>query len=256
MRKYATELVGTFFLVFTICCSVRSGAPLAPLAIGAVLAAMVFAGGHVSGAHYNPAVTLAVFLRGRLPGHEVLPYWAAQVTGALLAAISARGVVDTGPVTAFSVSGGRLAAAFVAELLVTFALAYVVLNVATSKDHPNNSFYGLAIGFTVLAGAVAVGGVSGGVFNPAVAFGVSTAGLVSWSMLWVYLVANLAGGAAAAVAFRAVNPDDIAVETAESAADAEARVRWHRAALEAAALTAPAGTEATRQPVSGERAGS
>jgi aquaporin Z len=256
MRKYATELIGTFFLVFTICCSVGSGAALAPLAIGAVLAAMVFAGGHISGAHYNPAVTLAVFLRGRLPSSDVLPYWVAQVAGALLAAFAARGVVDTGPAsTAFTVSGGRLAAAFTAELVVTFALAYVVLNVATSKDHPDNSFYGLAIGFTVLAGAVAVGGISGGVFNPAVAFGVSTAGLVSWSMLWVYLVANLAGGAAAAVAFRALNPDDIAVADAETSADAEARARWHRAALEASALTAPGGTAATREPVSGERTG-
>jgi aquaporin Z len=271
MRKYATELVGTFFLVFTICCSVLSAAPLAPLAIGAVLVALVFAGGHVSGAHYNPAVTLAVFLRGRLPGREVLPYWASQVAGGLLAAAAARAVVDTGPAAAFTASGDRLVAALLAELLVTFALAYVVLNVATSKDHPNNSFYGLAIGFTVLAGAVAVGGVSGGVFNPAVAFGVSAAGLVSWSMLWVYLVANLAGGAAAAVAFRAVNPDDLAVESGtETGADTRAdtrtdtgihtgtdadaeRVRWHREALAAStpqpAGTAPAGTEPVRQTV-------
>ena len=112
-------------------------------------------------------------------------------------------------------SGHALAAAFVAELLVTFALAYVVLNVATSRDHPNNSFYGLAIGFTVMAGAISVGGISGGVFNPAVAVGVSTAGLVPWSMLWVYLVANLAAGALAAVTFRALNPADVAVEVVE-----------------------------------------
>jgi aquaporin Z len=258
MRKYATELVGTFFLVFTICCSVLTSAPLAPLAIGGVLVALVFAGGHISGAHYNPAVTLAVFLRGRLPGSEVLPYWIAQVAGGLLAAITARGVIEGAPVAvAFTASGQRLAAAFVAELLVTFALAYVVLNVATSKDHPNNSFYGLAIGLTVTAGAIAVGGVSGGVFNPAVAFGVSAAGLVSWSALWMYLVANLAGGAAAAVAFRALNPDDVAAEvTAEAAssADIEARYRDHRAALEASALTAPG--EAGRQPVGGDRTGS
>jgi aquaporin Z len=239
MRKYATELVGTFFLVFTICCSVRAGAALAPLAIGGVLVALVFAGGHISGAHYNPAVTLAVFLRGRLPAADVLPYCVAQVVGGLLAALTARGVVDTGPSSPLSLSGQPLAAAFTAELLVTFALAYVVLNVATSKDHPDNSFYGLAIGFTVMAGAVSVGGISGGVFNPAVAVGVSTAGLVSWSMLWVYLVANLAGGAAAAVAFRAVNPDDLAVPAgiAADSGDAQERVRSHRAAMEASALT-------------------
>jgi len=211
LRKYATEFIGTFFLVFTICTTVLSGFSLAPLAIGLVLAAMVFAGGHISGAHYNPAVTLAVWIRGRLATREVLPYMAAQAAGAAAAAGLARLVIDKAPATAFQATGRHLLAALIAELLVTFALAYVVLNVATSKDHPNNSFYGLAIGFTVLAGAFAVGGVSGGVFNPAVALGASTAGLLSWSMIWVYLVANLAGGALAAVAFRALNPGDLEV---------------------------------------------
>jgi aquaporin Z len=210
MRKYLTEFIGTFFLVFTVCCTVLAGAQLAPLAIGLVLAAMVFAGGHVSGAHYNPAVTVAVYVRGKLDATEILPYVASQVVGALAAAGVARFVVDTSPKAAFHVSGRHLAAAVVVELLVTFALAYVVLNVATSKDHPNNSFYGLAIGATVLAGAVAVGPISGGVFNPAVAVGVSAAGLVSWSMLWVYLVANLAAGALAGIVFRIINPDDVA----------------------------------------------
>jgi len=209
MRKYATEFVGTFFLVFTICHAVMSKAGLAPLAIGAVLVALVFAGGHISGAHYNPAVTVAVFLRGRLPAREVAPYFAAQILAGSAAAGIARWMAGppTGPPLA--VQGKGIAVAFVAELLVTFALAYVVLSVATSKDHPNNSFYGLAIGFTVLAGAVSVGGLSGGVFNPAVAIGVSIAGLISWSMLWIFLVANLAGGALAAAAFRLLNPDDL-----------------------------------------------
>ncbi|OLB78105.1 MAG: porin [Actinobacteria bacterium 13_2_20CM_2_71_6] len=211
MRKYATEFIGTFFLVFTICVSVQSGPALAPLAIGVVLAAMVFAGGHISGAHYNPAVTVAVWIRGRLAAREVGPYIAAQVAGAVVAAGIVRTVLGLHPAAAFQVTGRHLVAAFAAELLVTFALAYVVLNVATSKDHPNNSFYGLAIGFTVMSGAVGVGGISGGVFNPAVAFGVSTAGMVSWSMLWVYLVANLAAGALAGVAFRALNPADLEV---------------------------------------------
>jgi aquaporin Z len=211
MRKYLTEFIGTFFLVFTIVVSVISGAALAPLAIGGVLMVMVFAGGHISGAHYNPAVTVAVWLRGRLATREVAPYMVAQVLGALCAAGLGRFVVDAHPAAAFHVTGKHLATAFVAELLVTFALAYVVLNVATSKDHPNNSFYGLAIGFTVMAGAVGVGGISGGVFNPAVAIGVSTAGLISWSMIWVYLVANLVAGAAAAMVFRALNPADLEV---------------------------------------------
>lgn len=209
MRRYTTEFIGTFFLVFTVCTAVLANAALAPLAIGAVLMTMIFAGGHISGGHFNPAVSLAVFLRGRLSARDLGPYMGAQVLAGLVAAGVARFVVDVKP-TAFSVSGRDLAAAFVAELLFTFALAWVVLNVATSKDHPNNSFYGLAIGFTVLAGAVAVGGVSGAAFNPAVGIGVSVAGLASWSMIWVYLVATLAGGAVAGFAFRALNPDDLA----------------------------------------------
>jgi aquaporin Z len=208
MRHYAVEFIGTFFLVLTVCCVVLFNAALAPLAIGAVLAAMIFAGGHISGGHFNPAVTLAVFLRGRMAARDVGPYMAAQMVGGTLAALIARLVVDA-TTTPFSVSGRDLVAAFVVELLFTFALAYVVLNVATSQAHPNNSFYGLAIGFTVLAGAVAVGGVSGGAFNPAVGFGTAVAGVASWSMLWVYVLATLAGGAAAAYAFRALNPKDL-----------------------------------------------
>jgi aquaporin Z len=211
MRRYVTEFIGTFFLVFTIVLTGLAGAALAPLAIGVVLAALVFAGGHTSGAHYNPAVTVAVWLRGKLPTTDVLPYMLAQIAGAVAAAGIGWYAADAQPPTAFHVSGRHLVAALAVELLVTFALAFVVLNVATSKDHPNNSFYGLAIGFTVLAGAVSVGGISGGVFNPAVAIGVSAAGMISWSMLWVYLVANLAGGALAAAAFRALNPADLAV---------------------------------------------
>jgi aquaporin Z len=143
----------------------------------------------------------------------------AQIVGASAAAGITRWMVGPASGPAFAAHGKGIAAALVAEVLITFALAYVVLNVATSKDHPNNSFYGLAIGFTVLAGAVAVGGISGGVFNPAVAFGVSIAGLVSWSMLWVYVVANLAGGALAAVAFRLFNPTDLHETSVPTAAD-------------------------------------
>lgn len=211
MRKYATELIGTFFLVFTVCCAVLAGAPLAPLAIGIVLAAMIFAGGHISGGHFNPAVSIAVFFRGRLSLTDLGGYIAAQLVAGLLAAGAARLVVDAKP-TALHASGRDLAAAFLAELLFTFALAYVVLNVATSKDHPNNSFYGLAIGGTVLAGATAVGAVSGGAFNLAVALGASAAGLLSWSLIWVYIVTNLAGGILAALAFRALNPHDLVEE--------------------------------------------
>jgi aquaporin Z len=207
MRRYATEFVGTFFLVFTVCAAVLGKATLAPLAIGAVLAAMIFAGGHISGGHYNPAVSLAAYVRGRLGLIDLAWYAGAQIVAGVVAALAAKYAVDA-PADKLSLSGADVPRAFLVELLFTFALAYVVLNVATSKDHPNNSFYGLAIGFTVLAGAVAVGGVSGGAFNPAVGIGVLVAGLASVSLLWIYLVATLAGGALAGIVFRLLNPDD------------------------------------------------
>jgi aquaporin Z len=207
-RKYAVELIGTFFLVFTVGASVIGASPLAPLAIGAALMVMVYAGGHISGGHYNPAVTMAALVRGRIGPRDAAGYWVAQLVAGLLAAVVVRWVVNPANVTTRTMSGHGLTAAFVAELLFTFALAYVVLNVATSRSHPNNSFYGLAIGFTVVAGAFAVGGISGGVFNPAVALGGAAMGLFAWSTFWIYLVVQLVAGAAAGFAFRALNPDD------------------------------------------------
>ena len=207
MNKYITELIGTFFLVLTIGCSVLAGGPhvVPPLAIGAVLMVMVFAGGHVSGAHYNPAVTLAVFLRGRCPAGDVVPYIASQIVGAALAAGAVKFLTGGVEVPLLFPAAGP---ALVAEFLFTFALAYVVLNVATSKATSGNSFYGLAIGMTVMSGAFAVGTISGGAFNPAVAVGICAMGLVPWSSFWIYLVANFAGATAAAMTFKRLNPKD------------------------------------------------
>jgi len=102
----------------------------------------------------------------------------------------------------------NLAPALLVEFLFTFALCYVVLNTATSKSTEGNSYYGLAIGFTVLAGAYAVGPVSGAAFNPAVAIGISVMGLSAISNIWIYLAANFVGGAIAALVFNGLNTDD------------------------------------------------
>ncbi|WP_082951545.1 MIP/aquaporin family protein [Mycobacterium sp. 852002-51057_SCH5723018] len=209
--KYAVEAIGTFFLVFTVGAAVGSRSPLAPLAIGAVLMVMVYAGGHLSGGHYNPAVTLAVLARRRIGLRDAVAYWLVQLGAGVLAAVVVRTVIDPAQLAAtatVTLSGRALVAAFVAELLFSFALCYVVLNVATSKDHPDNSFYGLAIGFTVVAGAVAVGAISGGAFNPAVTLGAAVMGMFAWPTLWVYLVAQVIAGATAGVVFLALNSDD------------------------------------------------
>jgi aquaporin Z len=207
MNKYVMEFIGTFFLVLTIGMSVIAGGSgvIPPLAIGSVLMVMIFAGGHISGGHYNPAVTLGVWMRGRTETKDVVPYMIFQTAGALIAAAVVK-YLDPAAVV-----HPHFLAVFpelLAEFLFTFALVFVVINTATAKGTSGNSFYGLAIGFTVLAGAFAMGSVTVGVFNPAVAVGVSVMGMVAWSKLWVFLVANFLGGAAAALTFKFLCPND------------------------------------------------
>lgn len=205
MKKYLVEFIGTFFLVFTVGCTVIApgAGSLAPVAIGASLMVMVFAGGHVSGGHYNPAVTLAVWIRGKCETRDVVPYWVAQIAAALVAAWMVGRIKMQGAATPLAIAGWK--PAFVAEFLFTFALCWVVLNAATSKGTSGNSFYGLAIGSTVMVGAFAVGGVSGGAFNPAVATGITVMGLSFWGNYWVLLAGELAGSIAAATAYKVVN---------------------------------------------------
>ncbi len=214
LAKLLTEFIGTFFLVLTIGLTALIGSTFAPFAIGGILMAMIYMGGHVSGAHYNPAVTLAVWLRGRLPAAEVVPYMLAQVAAGVLAAVVAH-LVTGDVLQVHPAAETGLGAFFLLELLFTFALALVILHVATASGTAGNDFYGLAIGLVVLAGALAAGPISGGAFNPAVALGpvlidvlVGDGGTLA--SLWVYLVAPASGGALAALVFRAQNPADAA----------------------------------------------
>ncbi len=200
-EEYVTEFIGTFFLVLTIC---TASGPLAPLAIGAALMVMVYMGGPISGAHYNPAVSLAVLLRGKLTAGEFVPYVVAQIVGAFAAAAVAK--IITGQTTAVAPGAnvGNMAA-LTAEILFTFALALVVLNVATASKAEGNSYYGLAIGFTVMTGAVAVGDISGGAFNPAVGIGAPLTRAIadngSLGHIWLYVVGPCTGATAAAFVY-------------------------------------------------------
>nr|MBA2305687.1 aquaporin [Acidobacteriota bacterium] len=193
-----------FFLVLTIGMVVidPGAGALAPIAIGSVLMVLVYAGGHISGAHYNPAVTLAIFIRGKASASDLVGYWVAQFIGGALGAMLANAfkagaLVTTAPINTLP--------ALLAEFVFTFALAYVVLNVATTRGTEGNSYYGLAIGFTVMAGAFAVGPVSGAVFNPSVALGATIMGLFEMSDIWIFLVANFLGAAAAGLLFKALD---------------------------------------------------
>jgi aquaporin Z len=208
MKKYLVEFIGTFFLVLTVGMTViepGAAGELAPLAIGSALMIMVYAGGHVSGGHFNPAVTVAVWLRGRCSQADVPGYIGSQITAGIVAAFVVLGLKGDPSVSARAIA---VFPALVAELVGTFALAYVVLNVATAKGTAGNSFYGLAIGFTVMTMAFALSPISGGAFNPAVAVGITVMHLAKVSNLWIYLAANFAAGALAAIAFKLINPED------------------------------------------------
>ncbi len=215
-RKLVVEFIGTFFLVFTVGMAVANAGDLAPLAIGSALMVMIFAGGHISGGHYNPAVSTAVFLRGKMEQNEYAAYVVTQIVGGVVAALVVIILDFNYDETADLAGAGKM---LIVEFLFTFALAYVVLNVATTRGTEGNSYYGLAIGFTVVVGAYAVGAVSGGAFNPAVAVGAMVMGLFAWGDIWIYLLANFAGGAAAAFVFlftlpgEKVEGDIVAAET-------------------------------------------
>ena len=208
MAKYLVEFIGTLVFVATIGMTVMEpgAGDLAPLAIGSALMVMVYAGGHISGGHYNPAVTLSVWLRGRCSAADIPGYMIAQILGALAAVFIV--LFLKGFPTLEAANPPPVVESLAAELLFTFALCYVVLNVATAKATEGNSYFGLAIGFTVLIGALAVGGISGGAFNPAVAVGITAMGLSPWDSLWIFLAANFAGGILAAIVFRIAHPDD------------------------------------------------
>src|SRR5215471_11676251 len=206
MNKYIAEFIGTFFLVLTVGCTVvgAGSGVIAPLAIGAALMVMVFAGGHISGGHYNPAVTLGVLLRGKLQPADVVPYWIAQLAGAAVAALLVNKVLRAG--IAVTPIAPHIGPALLAEFLFTFALVYVVLNAATAEGTSGNSFYGLAIGMTVMTGAFAVGDISGGAFNPAVALGISILGISNWPNIWMYWVPEFVAAVVAAIVFNMINP--------------------------------------------------
>jgi len=206
MRKYIVEFIGAFFLLFVIgLCVIEPGAgAMAPLAIGTILMVMVYAGGHISGGHYNPAVTLGVWIRGKCETKDVPFYMIAQILGAAAASLL---VLKLKSNAIISAAAPNTINALIAESIFTFALVYVVLNVATSKKTAGNSYYGLAIGFTLMAAAYAIGNISGCAINPAVAIGLTIMGLSKLSNLWIFIAANFVGGVLAAVIFNFLNTE-------------------------------------------------
>jgi aquaporin Z len=190
--RYAFEAIGTFLLVIAVGAAAESGGPLGVVGIGAVLIAMVYAGGH-----YNPAVTLAVLVRRRVGLSEAIVHWASQIGAGILAAAVVGAIVDPSIAAAaatIALTGHTLVAAFAVELLVIFVLCYM----ASGGDHRDDSDYSLAIGTTTVAGAFAVAAIAGGAFNPTLSLGAEVT-------LSVYLVAQVLGGIAACASSLATN---------------------------------------------------
>jgi|LWDU01.1.fsa_nt_gi aquaporin Z len=204
MKNYITEFIGTFFLVLSIGLT-ATNPDIAPVAIGAMLMVMVYMGGHISGAHYNPAVSIAMIIRGLLSVKEAINYILSQLAGAILAALLVNWL--GGEVMKIAPKDPNVLHILVVEAIFTFALVLVILNVATNPKTEGNSYYGLAIGFTIMAAAFVGGGISGGVYNPAVGTGPILVDLImgdgdTLSNLWYYLVGPIVGAVLAAYVYK------------------------------------------------------
>ena len=201
-QKLTTEFIGTFFLSLTICTAAVYGSAgdYAPFGIAATLMVMIYAGGHISGAHYNPAVTVSIYLRGACDKDEVLPYIASQLIAAVSAAIVVENLLRPDELSPVAFELGT--DAVVAELLFTFALAYVILNVATTESTSGNGYYGAAIALVVLAGAITVGSISLASFNPAVTSALIVSGKLTLADSWMHFVPQFVGAVMATYVYK------------------------------------------------------
>ena len=204
MRKYVVELLGTGFLFLTISMvtlGTGGAGGMGPVAVACILAALIYAGGPISGAHYNPAITISFWLRGTFPARGIIPYILAQLAGVVLATLAAMHLFDGTRAETMDFLAVGASRVMLAEFLLTFLLAFVILCVATAPGAEGNQYFGIAIGFVVLGGAISVGGISGAVFNPAVGVGLAWIGAVSWSQSWMLFIPQFAAAALAAFVF-------------------------------------------------------
>lgn len=220
VEAYVSEFVGTFFLVLTIGFNVLQNTALAPISIGAMLMVMIFATGKVSGGHFNPAVTLGVYARGNITGDCACAYAMTQLLAGLVAGCCYLSILGA----SFSLGPGigyTLGSVCIVEVLFTTALVFVVLSVATTMQDDGNWYFGLAIGFTVMAAAFAIGPISGCSLNPAVAVGVLMSnflhtGSLRVSILLVYMITPLIGSLIAIVLFQIIREQEYKLDVAHS----------------------------------------
>lgn len=208
LKKILVEFIGTFFLVFAVVVNASSNSQFAPFAIAATLCVCIYAGGRISGAHYNPAVSFSLFLRGLVSSKELVFYVLIQMLAAIFASLVGNLLIKI-PFYPTPGDSYSMLQIIISELLFTFLLCLVVLNVAAEKSVPSNNYFGLAISLVVLAGAFSVGGISGAVFNPAVGVGPAIlpaiSGNVAHPFLTAYLITPLVGAAFAALVSKIIN---------------------------------------------------
>ena len=204
MKRYLVEFIGTFFFVLCIGLAVKSATVLTPLVVGLSLMVLIYAWWHISGGHYNPAVTLGLAVSGKFPWSQVAPYRISQLTGAIVWALCAPGLLGA-HLSLVSLDAG-MTRIVVGEFLFTFLLVYVVHHVIVSN--PGNQFYGLAIGFTLVVAIYCIGPISGSAINPAVVIGSIFDGLFERKSVPRYVVTQCAWAAFAGLVYNAVTEKD------------------------------------------------
>lgn len=208
MKKYLIEFIGTFFLVFTAEMTLLNGTDkLAPFAIGAILMVMTYTAWSISASNFNPAISLANWLSGRLAKTELAPYLAAQAVGAVLGSLVAGFLLSTMQATLPAPRLLDVIPALVAEFIGTAALVFVYLQLSHQKASP--AYFGLAMGATMLAFIYAVNNLSGGIFNPAMAIGACIIETAAWGHLWLYLLGQLGGALAATFVYKFLTEDNL-----------------------------------------------
>lgn len=201
MKRYIIEFVGTLLFVASIIGIVYNASALVAIHIGIALTALVYMGGAVSGAHYNPAVTLGIFLNKKITSRDAVAYIVSQLLGAVVAfLVMTKGLDVSLPAVSLF---GTTKALFIAECLFTFALVTTVLHTAVNRLTAGNSYFGLAIGAVVIVGGAAVGKISGGFFNPAVLLGIGLFGIPAKATIAI-LGGQLVGAFGAAWLYRYV----------------------------------------------------
>ena len=210
MKKYVSELIGTFGLVFcgtgAIIINDLTGGTVSHVGIaitfGLIVMTMIYAFGDISGAHINPAVTIAFWFSGRFPGRQVMPYIVSQLIGSMFASATLMLLFPTHPTLGATLPANTVTQSFILETILTFFLMLVIINVSTGSKEIG-VMAGIAIGAAVLLEAMFAGPITGASMNPARSIAPA---ILSGQLdhFWIYLTAPVIGAALAILGCKSV----------------------------------------------------